>query len=254
MSRWFDADTVLLNSLIPLGTFLPPEDPYEDIHFIGGRGHYGLNTGTFFIRVSAWSIDMLTKALALPLLQPDVDLGDNMDQGAMAKVIADEFETDPDNAQPAPFVFQPRIWTNAHQIAGGIEGGELEDGYLLLHFPGLEENRWKLMDKSLDDVEKTPEKFEIGLSKSIYAIQVREYWNLVRKIQRVVQDAWGVQRGFRDNIRADEEVKIRQALLADPRYDKLWPGDDMLQLMREHVDALESTAQNQIDGYHGEHP
>lgn len=79
MSRWFDADTVLLNSLIPLGTFLPPEDPYEDIHFIGGRDHYGLNTGTFFIRVSAWSIHMLTKALALPLLQPDVDLGDNMD-------------------------------------------------------------------------------------------------------------------------------------------------------------------------------
>ena len=143
---------------------------------------------------------------------------------------------------------------NAHQLAGGIEGGELEDGYLLLHFPGLEEKRWKLMDKWLDGVEKTPEKFEIELSKSIYAIQVREYWNLVRKIQRVVQDAWGVQHGFRDNIRADEEVEMCQALLAVPRYDKLWPGDDMLQLMREHVDALESTAQNQVDGYHGTYP
>ena len=93
MKRWVDADLILVNPSIPLEIFLPPSD-MDDVHFLGGRDQNCLNTGTFFLRVSAWSVHMLTKALALPLTHPEIDLGNSMDQVAMAKIMGADYGTE----------------------------------------------------------------------------------------------------------------------------------------------------------------
>ena len=77
---------MLINPALPLSIFLPPVDlPYE-VHYLGNKDHNGLNTGTFFLRISPWSVKMLTKAMSYPMWRPDVDLGVSMDQQAMTLI------------------------------------------------------------------------------------------------------------------------------------------------------------------------
>lgn len=63
----------------------------EYIRFLSGRGHNSLITGAFFLRVSAWWVHILTKALALHLTNPEIDLGNRMDQVAMSLVMPEDY-------------------------------------------------------------------------------------------------------------------------------------------------------------------
>ena len=69
---WVDADTIILNPNIQWESFLPPGEDFSDIHLIGAKDWNGWNCGVFFVRVNAWSVEMLRDVAALPSLRPEV--------------------------------------------------------------------------------------------------------------------------------------------------------------------------------------
>ncbi|KAF2461885.1 hypothetical protein BDY21DRAFT_375811 [Lineolata rhizophorae] len=70
---WTDAHTVVLNPHVPLHAFVPPPD-FPTVHFVGPRTASGaLCSSSFFLRAHPWSLDLLTRALAYPLLNAPAD-------------------------------------------------------------------------------------------------------------------------------------------------------------------------------------
>ena len=82
---WFDADTVIMNKLIPLETFLPPEER-NDVNLLYTKDWNGLNNGVFALRVSTWSLEFLSSILAYRTFRPEEDLPFT-EQSAMEKVM-----------------------------------------------------------------------------------------------------------------------------------------------------------------------
>ncbi|KZF19729.1 glycosyltransferase family 34 protein [Xylona heveae TC161] len=191
---WFDADTILINPSIPVDIFLPPPflpsaadlaasapswyssggpkgpptDPFAHIHLIASRDQNSLTTGVFFIRVSEWSIRMLTKAMAFPMYVQNVELGINADQVAMAYMLNDpEFR--------AGAVYQPRTWFNAYELHDGFEG---KPGDMLVHFPGLDDDRWPHMAAWFEGIARDKSlRWNVPLDKTPYLAETKAYWD-----------------------------------------------------------------------------
>lgn len=69
---WFDADTVIVNPHIRLETFLPPADQILDTsHLLLTENWDGINAGVFPIRVSSWSINLLSAWASYSSIHPD---------------------------------------------------------------------------------------------------------------------------------------------------------------------------------------
>ncbi|KAK3934493.1 galactosyl transferase [Diplogelasinospora grovesii] len=68
---WFDADTIIVNPHTPLETFLPPEDNryLGSLELILSSNWDGLNSGVFALRVSPWSVSLLSAILAYPIYE-----------------------------------------------------------------------------------------------------------------------------------------------------------------------------------------
>ncbi|KAI9799153.1 MAG: hypothetical protein M1833_004193 [Piccolia ochrophora] len=175
---WFDADSLIVNPAVPLDIFLPPPD-FDHIHFVGNKDQNGLNTGTFFIRVSEWSVKFLSKSLAFPQFRTDIDLGTSPDQVAM-DLIFNETEFAPN------VIYQPRPWFNTYQFRHGYEG---KKGDLLVHFPGLEDARWQAMNDWLDIVETRPREWEVDLDQTDYPKKIADWWAEVRRGREYYQVA-----------------------------------------------------------------
>jgi len=169
LSRWVDADSIIINPALSLDIFLPPSD-FPDIHFLAAKDENGLNAGIFFIEVHEWSIRVISKALAFPMFRPEVDLS-YLEQTAIAYVINEtEFRDG--------VLYQPRIWWNTYEFHHGYEG---RAGDLLVHFPGLEDDRWNHMKNWLDIVEgPQAAEWELPLAETRYPEELDRFWTLLR--------------------------------------------------------------------------
>jgi hypothetical protein len=176
-SRWFDADSILINPKIPLEIFLPPPD-FDHINFLTTKDHNGLNTGVFFMRVDPWSVTFLTKSMGLPMFRADIDLGFSIDQEAMANVFQ---ESEYGYAR----IYQPRQWFNTYEFDHGYEG---KKGNMLVHFPGLGD-RWNHMSRWLDTIEQNPEEWEVELSNTTYQAEIDQFWSALREGKKALDEA-----------------------------------------------------------------
>lgn len=165
---------MLINPLIPLEPFLPPPD-FSDIHFVGSKDQNGLNTGIFFIRVHPWAVKLLSQTLAYPEFKPEVDLGPAADQEAM-QILFNH------TAFLGNVLYQPRIWLNTFEWRHGYEGKK-ENGHLLVHFPGLEEDRWPHMQEWCSQVSERGNAWEIPYRNSSYPGWIRSFWEPLREAQ-----------------------------------------------------------------------
>ncbi|RMD41363.1 hypothetical protein DV735_g3765, partial [Chaetothyriales sp. CBS 134920] len=177
---WVDADSAIVNPLLPVEIFLPPEG-FHEIHFLGNKDQNGLNTGIFFLRVHAWSVKMLTKTLGYPIFK-DVDLGFSADQTAMAMIF-----NETENRRHV--LYQPRSWYNTYQFEHGYEGSP---GHLLVHFPGLEE-RWSSMGDWLQVLNNATSaaKWEVPYSDTHYPAEIEAFWASLRRGHRLMDEANG---------------------------------------------------------------
>ncbi|KAL9056701.1 MAG: hypothetical protein Q9162_002770 [Coniocarpon cinnabarinum] len=229
---WVDADLILVNHAVPLETFLPPPD-FPNIKFLGSRDGPGLNSGTFFLKVSPWAVQMLAKSIGLPMFRPDVDLGYSIDQSAMAYILNEtEFHASGET------VFQPRTWYNDFQFHEEI-GTEWVEGDLLIHFPGLEEDRWLLMDKWLNKVERSPDSLLVDLEKTRYPGEIKDFWDMLRHSIDLVNRAQTYIDEGRVNLEAVAEAAFKvQQLIWDTKVFTP-PGTDLMQLYKDATAELE---------------
>jgi hypothetical protein len=177
-----DADSVVINPAISPELFLPPSD-LSHINFIGTRDQNGLNTGIFYLRVSSWSVSFLVDTMAL--CHSDIDLGRSADQEAMERVLRRTQSGPQSQGYRSGVVYIPRTWINAYEWHHGYEGSR---GDMLVHFPGLEEARWKHMADWLDVIEAEPEKWECPLEDTIYRNVTREFWREYSSAFHLVED------------------------------------------------------------------
>ncbi|KAK3065485.1 hypothetical protein LTS18_006196 [Coniosporium uncinatum] len=191
---YIDPSTILLNPTIPLHIFLPPSDPqFAPFSFIGARHAGELAPTTFFLRVSPWSVKLLVKAMAIPLIDPEAELGDpaspgggsssssspaNMDGVALAYVLNEtEFR--------GSAIYEPAHWFAARQLRDRFEG---QLGDLMATFPGgLKGERWKLMSDCLDDVASG--KWEVRYKETGYTAEIMEFWRVLRLARWTIFEA-----------------------------------------------------------------
>lgn len=175
-SRWFDADSIIVNPSIPWHVFLPPRD-FNDKHIIGTRDDNGFNAGLLIFHVHPWTVDALIQALAVPLMKPDVDLS-YQDQSALGWVLDHV-------GYEEHFIYQPRRWWNRYPH--DADGDRV--GTMCLHFPGLDDVKLQLMTRHLDHAEDDPENKLREFVDTEYGQEIQEYWNLLRYSRHLLDQA-----------------------------------------------------------------
>ncbi|KAL9129692.1 MAG: hypothetical protein Q9217_001934, partial [Psora testacea] len=172
-AHWFDSDTVLLNDEIPWSIFLPPsEGMFRDLNMLITKDWQGFNAGIFLIRVCEWSIKLLSDAIALPRLRPEIDLPFN-EQTAVEWVFSQ-----PENLKHR--IYQPKHWFNAYDPYYESHGDVAMDGSLVVHFPGMGGDRPDAMGRWLDKLDHSPEALRIPLENTTYPSEIEAYWSRLR--------------------------------------------------------------------------
>lgn len=198
---WFDADTVIMNKLIPLETFVPPKDR-PDIHMLYTKDWNGLNNGVFFMDVSNWSLEMLSSIIAYRSFRP-LDELPFTEQSAMEKVL--QMNKYRDGALEVP----PQ-WFNAYPSDGGEKDVHFDHrpGQLLVHFAGIGDKS-KAIGEWLDKLEKDRAVWELPLRETNYQSQIKAFWDEKEKEYKFKQE--DEMKKAEDKKKADEQKKIEKA-------------------------------------------
>lgn len=159
----------------------------------------------------------------MALCHTEIDLGRSADRDAMERVLGRTQGGPRGQGYRNGVVFIPRTWINAYEWHHAYEGSR---GDMLVHFPGLEEARWKHMADWLDVIEAEPEKWECPLEDTIYWNVTREFWQEYVTAFRLIEDTESLDdteelnynakqavRGLRTSLEleADDVEKVRKA-------------------------------------------
>jgi hypothetical protein len=170
---WFDADTLVVNPLVPAEAFLPPPDALDGVNLLVTADWNGLNNGVFFLRVSAWSVALLADILAYPSYKPDEDLPFT-EQSAMERMIQD-----PRHASGVVYV--PPRWFNSYPRCEDEAWTkyQVEKGDMMLHFAGVGD-RPRMMRAFYDHVAEDRGKWEVPFSETALPEEIAGFWRNVR--------------------------------------------------------------------------
>lgn len=241
--RWVDADSIIINPAIPVDIFVPPPG-LEDVHFIASKDQNGLNTGIVFLHVHPWTVSMLVETLALPIYRPDIDLGRSADQDAMAQVLSKTWDGPDGRGYADGMVYLPRTWINTYEWHHAYEG---KKGDMLVHFPGLEDDRWPHMDNWLNIVEKTPLEWEVSLEDSGYSDLTTQFWQQYRAardlVNNIQEDILLSPAGAATSARQNAVNNLRRALQQNA---------DEPEYVQQMVDELKAAVQTEAPPVQGE--
>lgn len=184
---WFDADTIILNDAVPWTVFLPPSD-FDEIHLLASQDQNGFNAGMAIFRVSQWSVQMLAESLGVRQLVPGFDTHID-DQGALRWVMERQ-------GYAEHVIYQPHSWWNSF----GLNSQPYKTDAFMLHFAGAdccgqEESKGTVMGRWLDIVEKNPQQYAMELEKTKLPKEVEDYWAMLRKAKKTMQDASNAESG-----------------------------------------------------------
>jgi lipopolysaccharide biosynthesis glycosyltransferase len=167
---WFDCDSVLLNPKLGLSHFLPPSG-FSDANVLVTNDANGLNNGVFFIRVSAWAIEVMSANVAYRTFNPNEQLT-FQDQSALDHI----FHMDKFRDQ---VVYCPQRWFNAYQsgfLNETIEANQVRRGDLVVHFAGVG-NKIERMNYWCDIAEKHLPDWEVEIVHTSYLEEIDEFWS-----------------------------------------------------------------------------
>lgn len=226
-SRWVDADSAVVNPALPLSIFLPPQNRPE-IHLLASKDQSGFNAGMFFIKVHEWSIKTLTQAMTYEWHKPEIDL-------AFLEQTSLYYELNHTANRPH-VLYQPRKWFNTYEFHHAYEG---QKGDMLVHFPGLQDDRWNHMAKWLEILEGPKQaEWEVPLEETAYPAKIEEFWSQLDACEQTLKQ--GKQR-----VEAGkEDVTDLKAAIAHLET-VLWSETDQLEAMKmaaaEVHDILKAT-------------
>ena len=237
--RWFDADSAVVNPALPLTIFLPPME-YPEFHFLGTKDQSGFNAGMFFIKVHEWSIMTLANAMTYEYHKPQVDLS-FLEQTSLYLQLND-------TANRPHVLYQPRRWFNTYEFHHAYEGVK---GDILVHFPGLQDDRWSHMAAWLDILEGPGQKeWELELSQTKYPQKIAEFWTTLRSARTTLKEGKDVYEKMQD---APAEFKAAVEQLETV----LWSETDQITSMqnaaadvRDHLVLMEAVEKAAVTEIH----
>ncbi|KIW35734.1 uncharacterized protein PV06_11925 [Exophiala oligosperma] len=166
---WVDADTVVMNTLVPLSIFLPPAEE-EEINFLVTSDFNGLNNGVFFTRVSVLSVELFSAIVSYRYYYPHEDLIFR-DQSAMGKIL-----NEPEFSSKTKFV--PQHWFNAYSTPTpehSNDDGKIRYGGFLVHFAGTD-NRENKMEQWLARADEESEQWMLPMNNTFYEDEIPRFW------------------------------------------------------------------------------
>ncbi len=196
--RWFDADTIILNSAVPWTLFLPPSD-FNEIHLLATQDFNGFNAGMAMFRVHEWSVQMLSETLALRQLRPDAHF-EHYDQGALRWIMERE-------GYAQHVIYQPHDWWNAF----GLAREPYDTDAFTLHFAGVDccgqpESKGTVMGRWLDVVENRPQEYAVALETTKLPKEVEDYWALLKKAKKTMLDVENAENTSHDMQVANSQL------------------------------------------------
>ncbi|MCJ1380385.1 hypothetical protein MMC17_003488 [Xylographa soralifera] len=245
---WHDADTILLNPLIPLTLFLPPPS-HPHVHLLLTADPHGLNNGVFFLRVHAWSISLFAAVLAHPTYRPTMPLP-YRDQSALGLLLNSSV------AYGAHFLTLPQRWFNAY-------AGELDDawthafqvrrGDLLVHFTGCPKGeRERVMGPWLQRAEGRGKEWVVEVGGTSLNGELERFWRereawLGREreeARKEVGETMGRVEGwvgvYRGRVTGEEEAAVAGA---GEKVKEALVGGEVPEVVREALEELETVVQ-----------
>jgi lipopolysaccharide biosynthesis glycosyltransferase len=203
-----------------LSHFLPPSE-FNDANVLVTNDANGLNNGVFFIRVSAWAIEVMSANVAYRTFNPQEQLT-FQDQSALDHIFHMEKFRD-------QVVYCPQRWFNAYQsgfLNESIEANQVRRGDLVVHFAGVG-NKIERMNYWCDIAEKHLPDWEVEIIHTSYVEEIDEFWSQkrgkdtaekqeLRKTQQIanslIEDTERNMTLYREYLTTDEQVKIEDAL------------------------------------------
>ncbi|KAF7511578.1 hypothetical protein GJ744_004166 [Endocarpon pusillum] len=167
---WFDCDSVLMNPKLGLSHFLPPAQ-FSDANVLVTNDANGLNNGVFFIRVSAWAIEVMSANVAYRTFNPDEQLT-FQDQSALDNIFHMEKFRD-------QVVYCPQRWFNAYQsgfLNESIQANQIRRGDLVVHFAGVG-NKLERINYWCDIAEKHLPDWEVEIVHTSLLEEIDEFWS-----------------------------------------------------------------------------
>ncbi len=196
-NSWFDADTVIMNPNIPISIFLPPADLdnqyFSHIHILVTNDMNGLNNGVFPIRVSPYSVELMSAVVAFQTYRPDFHLNFR-DQSALDEMLKDPKFRD-------GVMYLPQRWFNAYQgeLNETLGPFQMRRGDFLVHFAGVV-NRDERMRLWMERAEQHLPEWEIDLIHTSYPTETREYWEGKK------MEIEGLQSALRETVEGAEKL------------------------------------------------
>lgn len=189
----------------------------------------GLNNGVFFLRVSAWAIEVMSANVAYRTFNPHEELT-FQDQSALDNI----FHMDKFRDQ---VVYCPQRWFNAYQsgfLNESIEANQVRRGDLVVHFAGVG-NKIERMNYWCDIAEKHLPDWEVEIPHTSYLEEIEEFWS--QKRGKDVLEKHELQ-----NARLSAEILIDETERNMTQYreyltmDEQIRIDDGLKKVREQVE------------------
>ena len=220
---------------MPWETFLPPKtdnSSFSDIKILATKDVSGFNAGAFFCRVDEWVIDALTDSYALPRLQPEIDIGGNIEQNAMKYIFSKA-------KNKKHVVYQPAFWYNWFS---SIDRPESETkGDMAIHFSGINHDhegnlKKDVMETWFGKLQKDPAAWQVPLENTRYLNEVPVFWELLkqgRQILSVVRD-----RGDSGTAEIEHGIQLARNELKWTVEEEAYDIGKLNRVIREMVDAL----------------
>jgi len=215
-ASWFDADSIIMNQLLPLEVFIPPGD-FKHINWLAAKDFNGLNAGVFIIRVCPWTLDLLTRTMTYKHYHPDEDYTFE-EQSILARLT----EKDSDFKDQSTFV--PKNWFNAYFYFLN----EVKPGLLLSHFPHPD-YKWhiyewlRVLDADKDEAYKPV--YNRPVQDTDYPEEIHNFWNVKRRAEKALK-------GFQRNVNRGADP-IKFGLEHDETKDLAVEFRDKLQALKE---------------------
>jgi hypothetical protein len=189
---WHDADVVLLNSLLPLEVYLPPDgENWAHINLLVTNDLGGLNDGVFFVRVCEWSVRFFAAGLSFPYYRPEVHLRYD-EQTALGFLLEAR-------RWGKPTLHVPQRWFNAYQDFGNDYSipeewnwrhDYVEPGDLLVHLPGTGGSRNQIIDEWLERLRTEWSTYNMPFNKTAYSVSIKEFWDSGAETENERQDSY----------------------------------------------------------------
>lgn len=160
----------------------------------------------FFLHVHSWTLKFLVKAMSIPFLDSQAELGNRADATAMAYILN---ETD----FRSNVFYEPEAWFGRSMTMDGWAG---ERGDMVVHFPReLGGARWKGLSEWLDQLDRDAKIYELELPKTQYPTEVEAFWYNVRQMRGTLKRAQDkvVEKGGQD--KASQELNKAVERLKD---------------------------------------